>query len=51
MASNNYILDQKNSTEFSFWVFRSAIRFLTNLELSKPNFDKPGPDSFLEIEN
>ena len=51
MASNNYILDQKNSTEFSFWVFRSAIRFLTNPELSKPNFDKPGPDSFLEIEN
>ena len=33
-ASNNNILDKKNSTEFSFKAIRSEIRFHTNPELS-----------------
>ena len=33
-ASNNHILDKKNSTEFSFKAIRSEIRFHTNPELS-----------------
>ena len=42
-ASNNHILDKKNSTEFSFKAIRSEIRFHTNPGLSQPSFEQPGP--------
>ena len=42
-ASNNYILDNKNSTEFSYKLSNLKSDFTPTLGYLKPSFEQPGP--------